>query len=141
MLFRRLVSAGRVAMLTSHGARVAGGPLTRGEAIARFAPRASRFAPPGPAEVIDLLLTTDLLSEGVNLQDAEVVVHLDVPWTVARVEQRVGRVARMGSNHSRVHVHVLRTPRSAARVLDTEMIVQRTWNIVHASVVTWAPNH
>jgi len=140
MLFRRLVSAGRVAMLTSHGARVAGGPLTRGEAIARFAPRASRSAPPGPAEVIDLLLTTDLLSEGVNLQDAEVVVHLDVPWTVARMEQRVGRVARMGSNHSRVHVHVLRTPRSAARVLDTEMIVQRKWNIAHASVGTSAPN-
>jgi helicase-like protein/SNF2 domain-containing protein len=140
MLFRRLAAAGRVAMLTSHGARVAGGALTRGEAIARFAPRASRSVPPGPAEVIDLLLTTDLLSEGVNLQDAEVVVHLDVPWTVARMEQRVGRVARMGSNHSRVHVHVLHPPRSAVRVLDTEMIVQRKWNIARASVGTSAPN-
>jgi superfamily II DNA or RNA helicase len=140
MLFRRLVAGGRVAMLTSHGARVAGGAIARSQAIARFAPRATHSAPPRAAEVVDLLLTTDLLSEGVNLQDAEVVVHLDLPWTVARMEQRVGRVARMGSSHSRVHVHVLHPPASAARVLDTEMIVQRKWNTARAVVGTSAPN-
>jgi hypothetical protein len=136
MLFRRLVAAGRAAMLTSHGARVAGGALARAEAIGRFAPHASHFPSPGPAEAIDLLLTTDLLSEGVNLQDADVVVHLDIPWTLARMEQRVGRVARMGSRHERVDVHVLRPPRSAAAVLDTEMIVQRKWTIARSSVGT-----
>lgn len=140
MLFRRLAAAGRVAMLTSHGARVAGGALTRAEAIGRFAPHASHFPTPGPAEAIDLLLTTDLLSEGVNLQDAAVVVHLDIPWTLARMEQRVGRVARMGSRHERVDVHVLRPPRSAAAVLDTEMIVQRKWNIARSSVGTSQPD-
>ena len=140
MLFRRLAAAGRVAMLTSHGARVAGGALTRAEAIGRFAPHASHFPTPGPAETIDLLLTTDLLSEGVNLQDAAVVVHLDVPWTLARMEQRVGRVARMGSRHERVDVHVLRPPRSAAAVLDTEMIVQRKWTIARSSVGTSQPD-
>ncbi len=140
MLFRRLAAAGRVAMLTSHGARVAGGALTRAEAIGRFAPHASHFPPPGPAEAIDLLLTTDLLSEGVNLQDADVVVHLDIPWTLARMEQRVGRVARMGSRHERVDVHVLRPPRSASAVLDTEMIVQRKWTIARSSVGTSQPD-
>jgi len=140
MLFRRLAPAGRAAMLTSHGARVAGGALTRHEAIGRFAPLASHFPPPGPAEAIDLLLTTDLLSEGVNLQDAEVVVHLDIPWTLARMEQRVGRVARMGSRHGRVHVHVLHPPRSAAVGLGNEMIVQRKWTIARSSVGTSAPN-
>jgi hypothetical protein len=140
MLFRRLAVAGRVAMLTSHGARVAGGALSRHEAIGRFAPLASHFPPPGPAEAIDLLLTTDLLSEGVNLQDAEVVAHLDIPWTLARMEQRVGRVARMGSRHARVHVHVLHPPRSAAAVLGNETIVQRKWAIARSSVGTSAPN-
>jgi hypothetical protein len=140
MLFRRLAVAGRVAMLTSHGARVAGGALTRHEAIGRFAPLASHFPPPAPAEVIDLLLTTDLLSEGVNLQDAEVVVHLDIPWTLARMEQRVGRVARMGSRHGRVHVHVLHPPRSAVVGLGNEMIVRRKWTIARSSVGTSAPN-
>ena len=140
MLFRRLAVAGQVAMLTSHGARVAGGALARHEAIGRFAPLASHFPPPAPAEVIDLLLTTDLLSEGVNLQDAEVVVHLDIPWTLARMEQRVGRVARMGSRHGRVHVHVLHPPRSAVAALGNEMIVQRKWSIARSSVGTSAPN-
>jgi hypothetical protein len=140
MLFRRLATVGRVAMLTSHGARVVGGALTRHEAIRRFAPLASHFPPPGPAEAIDLLLTTDLLSEGVNLQDAEVVVHLDIPWTLARMEQRVGRVARMGSSHACVHVDVLRPPRSAAAGLGNEMIMQRKWTIARSSVGTSAPN-
>jgi len=140
MLFRRLAPAGRAAMLTSHGARVAGGALTRHEAIGRFAPLASHVQPPGPAEAIDLLLTTDLLSEGVNLQDAEVVVHLDIPWTLARMEQRVGRVARMGSRHRRVYVHVLHPPRSAAVGLGNEMIVQRKWTIARSSVGTSTPN-
>lgn len=139
-LFRRLAPAGRVAMLTSHGARVAGGALTRNEAIGRFAPLASNFPRPGPAEAIDLLLTTDLLSEGVNLQDAEAVVHLDIPWTLARMEQRVGRVARMGSSHARVRVHVLRPPRSAAVGLSSERIVQRKWTIARSSVGTSGPN-
>ncbi|HYS68767.1 MAG TPA: helicase-related protein, partial [Gemmatimonadaceae bacterium] len=140
MLFRRLSRSGRTAMLTSHGARVAGGSLTRIEAINRFAPVATASRKPAAAEEIDLLLTTDLLSEGVNLQDADVVVHLDIPWTVARMEQRVGRVARLGSSHASVTVHALRPPASAVEVLRSESIVQRKWRLAKSVVGTTAPN-
>src|SRR6185436_5013125 len=91
-------------------------------------------------EEIELLLTTDLLSEGVNLQDANVVVHLDIPWTVARMEQRVGRVARLGSPHPEVIVHALRPPRSAAAVLSIESIVQRKWRGAKREIGTSAPS-
>jgi hypothetical protein len=138
ILFRELAHAGRVAMLTSHGARVAGGALTRNEAIGRFAPHANHYPAPRPAEAIDLLLTTDLLSEGVNLQDAQVVVHLDLPWTPARMEQRVGRVARMGSLHRHVNVHLLRPPTSAEAVLGSDMIVRRKWSVARNAVGTSA---
>jgi len=138
MLFRRLVRSGKVAMLTSHGARVAGGSLTRSEAIGRFAPRATGKHEPSAADAIDLLFTTDLLSEGVNLQDANMVVHLDIPWTVARMEQRVGRVARLGSLHAEVIVHALRPPRSADQVLHSESIVERKWRLAKESVGTSA---
>ena len=87
-----------------------------------------------------MLITTDLLSEGVNLQDADVVVHLDIPWTQARMEQRVGRAARMGSRHAVVHVHLLRPPRSAAAILENEMIVQRKWGLARSAVGTSAAN-
>jgi len=140
ILFRELAHEGRVAMLTSHGARVAGGALTRTEAIGRFAPGANHYRAPRLAESIDLLLTTDLLSEGVNLQDAQVVVHLDLPWTPARMEQRVGRVARMGSRYKHVHVHVLRPPRSAEAVLSSDMILRRKWSVARNAVGTSAPN-
>lgn len=125
MLYRRLSPTGYVAMLTSHGARVAGGSLTRRDAIARFAPVATRSKRPPPSEAIELLLTTDLLSEGVNLHDADTVIHLDIPWTAARMEQRVGRVARLGSSHHDIHVHLIRPPVSAATVLASEAIIER----------------
>ena len=40
----------------------------------------------------DVLIATDLLSEGLNLQDAARVVHYDLPWSPARLAQRVGRM-------------------------------------------------
>jgi hypothetical protein len=134
MLFRGLGKLGGVAMLTANGARVAGGRLSRSEALSRFSPRALNVPPPAFAERINLLLSTDLLSEGVNLQDAEVIVHLDIPWTAARLEQRVGRVARMGSAHSAVSVYLIRPPASAAALLESEILVQRKWNIARHSV-------
>src|SRR5206468_886510 len=88
-LYRLLSPAGGVAALTSRGARVAGGRVARRDVLEQFmprdAPRSTR-----PAERIDLLLATDLLSEGLNLQEASVVVHLDLPWNPARLDQRVG---------------------------------------------------
>lgn len=136
MLFRKVSRQGKAAMLTSHGGRVAGGPLSRREAISRFAPVASGCDPPPRSEEITLLLTTDLLSEGVNLQDADTVIHLDVPWTAARMEQRVGRVARLGSSYAAVKVHVLRPPPSAEKVLAGESIVSRKWLLGRSSVGT-----
>ncbi len=133
-LYRRLARRARAAMLTASGARVAGGKLSRHDAIERFAPLANRSRPPSRADVIDVLLTTDLLSEGVNLQDAEIVVHLDVPWTAARLDQRVGRVARMGSVHSRVRVYQIRPPASAELVLRGQMLVHEKWDLARTLV-------
>ena len=119
-LFRRLALESGVAVLTARGARVAGGSLSRREAIERFAPRASGVAPPREIERIDLLLTTDLLSEGVNLHDASVVVHIDLPWTPARMEQRVGRSRRLGALHARTVVYALQPPASSELILRVE---------------------
>jgi superfamily II DNA or RNA helicase len=118
-LFRRLAPSGGVAMLTARGARVSGGDLARQEVLERFAPLASGVHRPGAADDVTLLLATELLSEGVNLQDAEVVIHLDLPWNPARLEQRVGRVRRLGASRP-VHVYALAPPAAAERLLDVE---------------------
>jgi superfamily II DNA or RNA helicase len=119
-LFQLLAPDGGVAALTARGGLVAGGRLARRDLLRRFAPRASGATPPSVAEQIDLLLTTDLLSEGVNLQDAAVVVHLDLPWTPARLEQRVGRSRRLGASHWRTSVYVMRPPATAEALLEVE---------------------
>lgn len=133
-LFRELRNEPRVAVLTARGARVAGGALTRHEAISRFAPRASGFVPPRDIERIDVLLATDLLSEGVNLQDAGVVVHLDLPWTAARLEQRMGRVARMGSAHHQVYAYGIRPPAAAEILIRLEATIAA--KVIEAEVTT-----
>ncbi len=85
-----------VGMLTARGARIATGIIPRDELLARFAPHAQGAGELAPHDAVTLLLATDLLSEGVNLQDASIVVHLDLPWNPARLSQRVGRVRRPG---------------------------------------------
>lgn len=124
-LFRELRDQPGVAALTAKGARVAGGSLSRREAISRFAPRASGARGPREAERIDVLLTTDLLSEGVNLQDAGVVVHLDLPWTGARLEQRIGRVARLGSERRRVFAYGIRPSQAGEILIRVESTITR----------------
>jgi superfamily II DNA or RNA helicase len=121
--FRELHNEPGIAVLTAKGARVAGGPLTRREALSRFAPRASGAPLPRMIERVDVLLATDLLSEGVNLQDAGVVVHLDLPWTAARLEQRMGRVARMGSAHRHVYAYGIRPPAAAEILIRLESTI------------------
>jgi superfamily II DNA or RNA helicase len=123
-LARHLARDPRVCALTARGARIAGGRLTRRHALALFAPIAQHAAPPRPSAQIDLLITTDLLSEGVNLQDATVVVHLDLPWTPARLEQRVGRVARLGSPHTDVFVYAMQPPASSEALLGLDRLLR-----------------
>jgi superfamily II DNA or RNA helicase len=106
-----------VAVMTASGGRTAGGPVTRDEVLAQLAADAP---PPHPANRIDLLLTTDLLSEGVDLRGAAVIVHLDLPWNPARLEQRVGRARRIGSAHEMIHVYTFMPPAPAERMLELE---------------------
>jgi superfamily II DNA or RNA helicase len=124
-MFSRLSPDGYVAALTGAGGRVAGGEISRHEVIRRFAPLASGVSRPRRAHDVTLLLTTDLLSEGVNLQDAGVVVHFDLPWTPARLEQRLGRLTRLGSSHERVISYAFKPPASSETIIRVETILRR----------------
>ncbi|GAC1654974.1 MAG: hypothetical protein NVS4B3_19400 [Gemmatimonadaceae bacterium] len=119
-LYRLLRPHAAACALTSRGAVVAGGRISRSEALRRFAPTANAARPAAPGMRIDVLLATDLLSEGVSLQDAAVVVHLDLPWTPARLEQRLGRVARLGSCHKQVSVYAFAPPAPAEALVRAE---------------------
>lgn len=57
---------------------------------------------------IRLLLGTDAASEGLNLQRLSRLINLDLPWNPTRLEQRKGRIQRIGQRHSAVHLFNLR---------------------------------
>ncbi len=70
---------------------------TRASIIHAFCPgynrRPARWSPSVP-ERVDILISTDVLSEGVNLQEAGAIVNYDVHWNPVRLIQRIGRVDR-----------------------------------------------
>ena len=70
--------------------------------------RATRVAEIGTAESSRVLVTTDCLSEGVNLQDYfDAVLHYDLSWNPTRHEQREGRVDRFGQPSKTVRATLL----------------------------------
>jgi hypothetical protein len=129
-LYRALSSDAGVAARTHRGARVAGGRTRRRDVLAQFG--ADTAVP--AHERIELLLTTDLLSEGVDLQAAQVVVHLDLTWNPARLEQRVGRLRRIGARNDTVHVYVMPPPAGAERLLQLERRLRAKLGIAAATI-------
>ncbi len=51
---------------------------------------------------IDILIATDTLSEGQNLQDADMVINYDIHWNPVRIIQRMGRIDRLGSPNKKI---------------------------------------
>ncbi|MFI5950403.1 helicase-related protein [Micromonospora chalcea] len=125
---------GRVAFVTGtirktpgHGAQA--GTVKQEEAVAGFAPKTG-----GPKDArgkaladdrYDLLFTTDVLSEGVNLQQAHNIVNYDLPWNPMRLVQRHGRVDRIGSDHDFVYLWCFFPDKSLDALLNLEKILHR----------------
>lgn len=84
-------------------AAVTGGDPKISEKLDRFAPKGRRVSEDKLKqegfEELDLLISTDVLSEGVNLQDADLLINFDLPWNPMRIVQRIGRVNRIGSEN------------------------------------------
>ena len=51
-----------------------------------------------------ILVTTDILAEGISLHRANVIVNYDLPWNPTRIMQRVGRINRVGTQHDNIYV-------------------------------------
>jgi hypothetical protein len=92
----------RLADFRDRIAVVSGRQGNRTDALWGFAPRTTD-APAGRIDdLYDLLVTTDVLAEGVNLQQARNIINYDLPWNPMRLVQRHGRIDRIGSPHDRV---------------------------------------
>lgn len=93
---------GRIAGVSGAEAKMG---ITRDRAVMGFAPESTE-APKGIKDEFDILVTTDVLGQGVNLQDCRNVINFDLPWNPMRVVQRNGRIDRIASPHRRVFTYV-----------------------------------
>lgn len=59
---------------------------------------------PGSNTEIDILIATDCISEGQNLQDCDYLVNYDIHWNPVRIIQRFGRIDRIGSRNSQIQL-------------------------------------
>jgi superfamily II DNA/RNA helicase/chromosomal replication initiation ATPase DnaA len=74
----------------------------------------------------DLLITTDVLAEGINLHRANVIVNYDLPWNPTKIMQRVGRINRVGTAYDRIYVfNFFPTAQSERQVPMEERILEK----------------
>lgn len=77
--------------------------------LTNFSPMAKRRADqsarfPNQREEMDLLIATDCISEGQNLQDCDLLINYDIHWNPVRIIQRFGRIDRIGSRNDTVQL-------------------------------------
>ena len=106
-------------------------PRERKDRVIRFAPESNAQNTPlkneikGTEREIDLLISTDVLSEGQNLQDSDTVINYDLHWNPVRMVQRAGRIDRIGSLYDTVFVYNF-NPEDALE--DLLHLVERIYN-------------
>ncbi len=85
----------------------------------RFSPVSNQRPGQGePERELRVLVATDVLSEGQNLQDCHIVVNYDLPWAIIRLIQRAGRVDRIGQEAEEILCHSFLPAEGVERIID-----------------------
>jgi Helicase conserved C-terminal domain/PLD-like domain len=93
--------------------------------------QACRFSPKSNDKVVTkadelrVLICTDVLSEGQNLQDCSVVVNFDLPWAIIRLIQRAGRVDRIGQRAEQIHCYSFLPAEGVERLIQLRARIQQ----------------
>lgn len=103
---------------------------SKAQIVARFAPKANPQLPLAGMSEIDTLIATDVLSEGLNLQDCDNVINYDLHWNPVRLIQRFGRIDRIGSEHDTIYAYNFLPERALEQTLGLqERLAQRIQEI------------
>ena len=103
------------------------------EIIQRFAPK-SNYAEDLDKPEIDILVSTEVLAEGQNLQDCNYVLNYDIPWNPMRIVQRTGRVDRITSEHDRIYTRACFPDAELDDIISLMGKVMKKINIVKGTI-------
>jgi hypothetical protein len=98
---------------------------TKEDALWGFAPRTTDPPANRTDDLYDVVVATDVLAEGVNLQQARHILNYDLPWNPMRLVQRHGRVDRIGSSHREVFLRCVFPDRQLDALLGLEERLMR----------------
>lgn len=111
---------GRASTIAGFAPQTAGPRNAAGEAMAR--------------DEFDILFSTDVLAEGVNLQQAGQIINYDLPWNPMRIVQRHGRIDRIGSKHDYVHLGLFFPAERLDALLELEARLEAKIALADAAV-------
>lgn len=106
--------------------------------VARFAPKANpdlwrRLRDRGAVE-LRVVVATDVLSEGLNLQDCDRIVNYDLHWNPVRLIQRFGRIDRIGSEHDRIYGYNFLPETGIERNLGLTQVLRDRIREIHETI-------
>jgi hypothetical protein len=103
--------------------------------IERFAPEANqRKEFVGTAQEIEILVSTDVLSEGQNLQDADTMINYDLHWNPTRMIQRAGRIDRLGTPFDTLDIYNFFPEKGLEKLLNLVKKLQRKLSQINDTV-------
>lgn len=113
------------------------GEVSRNQAVRGFAPVSMEATDQN--DLYDLLICTDVLAEGVNLQQCRHIINFDMPWNPMRLVQRHGRIDRIRSPHRRVFLRTIFPVDRLDRLLNLNQRILTKLAMAAASVGVSAP--
>lgn len=103
--------------------------------IERFAPRANlRDELVGTEKEIEILVSTDVLSEGQNLQDADTMINYDLHWNPTRMIQRAGRIDRLGTPFDTLDIYNFFPERGLEKLLKLVKSLQNKLTQINETI-------
>lgn len=79
----------------------------------------------------DILITTDTLSEGINLHRADVIINYDTPYNATRLMQRIGRINRIGTSFPQIHIYNFKPIDVADKIIKINNIAKSKLQSFH----------
>jgi len=102
--------------------------------IRRFAPKANEYELKNKEAPIDVIISTDVFSSGLNLQDCGIVVNYDLHWNPVLLIQRIGRIDRIGSEYDLIRVYNFLPHKKIEEKISLKERVSRRVQEIHDNI-------
>ncbi len=124
----------RLAPYRDRVASLSGSEGSKARVLWGFAPETTGARSGSNEDLYDIVVTTDVLAEGVNLQQCRHIINYDLPWNPMRLVQRHGRIDRIGSFHDEVFIRCVFPDAQLNSLLGLQDRIQRKIRQAAASV-------